>query len=125
MNIRYRDTVEIFTAHIDTTRSRKKDTFCNAERITFDKVLIACGNHDAASSPRTGQQRIETKPQEQTVWTTPKKNCRKQRLDSARQCNSSAVFDLVVAEIHMRQRRIGLVVVAARCRVRNTQSGSF
>ena len=46
------------------------------------------------------------------------KKCRKQRLESASQCNSSAVSDLIVDEIHICQRSIGLVVVAAGCPTR-------
>ena len=41
------------------------------------------------------------------------KNCRKQRLECASQCNSSAVSDLIAAEIHLCYRRIGLVFVAS------------
>ena len=53
------------------------------------------------------------------------KNCRKQRLECASQCNSSAVSDLVAAEMHLCNRHICLVVVASQRRVPNTQSGSF
>ena len=66
--------------------------------------------------------------QDQTARTDcgrHEKNCRKQRLDSASQCNSSAVSDLIAAEIHLCNRHIGLVVFASERRVPNTQSGSF
>ena len=77
--------------------------------------------HQTSGTESSVQLMNKSRLREQTVRTIPKKHGHKQNLDSVSQCNSSTVFDLVVAEIHHCQCCIGLLVVAAKCRVLNTR----
>ena len=54
----------------------------------------------------------------------PKYTVTSNALTAAANATAPRVFDLVVPEKHNSQCCIGLVVVAARCRVPSTQSGS-
>ena len=85
---------ECFTAHGSTLETTARFPGNSQERESFTTETVL---------------QIQTKRTD-SVRTIPNRQGFKLRLDSGSQCNSTTVFDLVVPEIHARQRCIGLVV---------------